>query len=155
MRENIFNCGIRFREMPHQSKPWTSGQLKSEKKWDLYRNQGTPMPSRHKIEVMTSLQFLCLMCCVQVFDANFDRNTIVYQQLNPLITARYLRIRPTQWINHISMRVELYTYRGILTIRQPSWACTRRHLIKWTLFFVCFFFCFVFLFLFFVFCFSS
>ena len=50
---------------------------------------------------------------IQVFVANFDRNTIVYQHLNPPITARYLRIRPTEWINHISMRVELYTNRGI------------------------------------------
>ncbi|XP_078352029.1 EGF-like repeat and discoidin I-like domain-containing protein 3 [Oculina patagonica] len=47
-----------------------------------------------------------------VFDGNFDRDTIVYHQLNPPITTRFLRIKPTAWITHISMRLELYTYRA-------------------------------------------
>ncbi|KAL9968117.1 hypothetical protein ACROYT_G026449 [Oculina patagonica] len=42
------------------------------------------------------------------FDANQDSETIVYHQLNPPIEARYIRLRPSAWHNHISMRMELY-----------------------------------------------
>ena len=52
----------------------------------------------------------------QVFDGNFDHDTIVYHHLNPPITARYLRIKPTSWQYYIAMRMEFYTYQGILFI---------------------------------------
>lgn len=45
-----------------------------------------------------------------VFDGNVDRDTVVYHHLNPAITARFLRIKPTAWQTHIAMRMELYTY---------------------------------------------
>lgn len=47
-----------------------------------------------------------------VFEGNFDRDTVVYHLLDPPITARFLRVKPTQWQNHISMRMELYTFPG-------------------------------------------
>ena len=36
-------------------------------------------------------------------------DTVVYHDLNPVIEARYIRVCPTQWHGHISMRMELYT----------------------------------------------
>ncbi|XP_068694508.1 uncharacterized protein [Montipora foliosa] len=42
------------------------------------------------------------------FTANWDQDTIIYHKLNPPITARYIRFRPVNWHNHISMRVEVY-----------------------------------------------
>jgi len=44
----------------------------------------------------------------QVFYGNQDSDTIVYNVLNPPITARYIRISPVEWHNHISMRMEIY-----------------------------------------------
>ncbi|KAL9975106.1 hypothetical protein ACROYT_G012223 [Oculina patagonica] len=44
-----------------------------------------------------------------VFLANTDRDTVVYHDLSPIIEARYIRVRTTEWHNHISMRMELYT----------------------------------------------
>ncbi|KAL9957479.1 hypothetical protein ACROYT_G039117 [Oculina patagonica] len=42
------------------------------------------------------------------FDGNSNRDTVVYQDLNPPITARYIRFVPVAWLQHISMRAELY-----------------------------------------------
>lgn len=42
------------------------------------------------------------------FTGNTDRNTIVRHDLNPPITARFIRFRPVSWFGHISMRAELY-----------------------------------------------
>ncbi|CAH3034577.1 unnamed protein product [Pocillopora meandrina] len=49
---------------------------------------------------------------VFVFDGNKDRNSIVYNELNPPITARFIRFQPVSWYGHISMRVELYGCQG-------------------------------------------
>ncbi|CAH3186775.1 unnamed protein product, partial [Porites lobata] len=48
----------------------------------------------------------------KVFVGNTDDNTIVYNELNGSIVARYTRFQPTAWHNHISMRVELYGCKG-------------------------------------------
>ena len=45
----------------------------------------------------------------QVFLENTDRNTVVYHDLKPIIEARYIRVRPTDWKQRIAMRMELYT----------------------------------------------
>ncbi|KAL9983511.1 hypothetical protein ACROYT_G005695 [Oculina patagonica] len=42
------------------------------------------------------------------FAGNTDKDSVVYHELNPPITARYIRFRPVAWHGHISMRVELY-----------------------------------------------
>ncbi|XP_044165960.1 uncharacterized protein LOC114964732 isoform X11 [Acropora millepora] len=42
------------------------------------------------------------------FAANSDRDTVVFHELSDAITAQYIRIRPTAWHGHISMRVELF-----------------------------------------------
>ena len=47
-----------------------------------------------------------------MFVGNTDENTIVYNELNGSIVARYIRFQPTAWYNHISMRVELYGCKG-------------------------------------------
>ncbi|KAL9974939.1 hypothetical protein ACROYT_G012048 [Oculina patagonica] len=44
-----------------------------------------------------------------VFLGNTDTDSVVYHDLNPIIEARYIRVRPTEWHNYISMRIELYT----------------------------------------------
>ena len=46
------------------------------------------------------------------FDANQDRDTIVYHQLSPAINALSIRLRPIAWFRHISMRMELYGCEG-------------------------------------------
>ncbi|CAH3160109.1 unnamed protein product [Porites lobata] len=48
----------------------------------------------------------------KVFVGNTDENTIVYNELNGSIVARYTRFQPTAWHNQISMRVELYGCKG-------------------------------------------
>ncbi|XP_068740044.1 uncharacterized protein [Montipora capricornis] len=42
------------------------------------------------------------------FAANTDRNTVVYHELSQAVRAKYIRIRPTAWHNHISMRIEVF-----------------------------------------------
>ena len=53
---------------------------------------------------------------LQVFVGNTDENTIVYNELNGSIVARYIRFQPTAWHNHISMRVELYGCKGTFLV---------------------------------------
>ena len=45
---------------------------------------------------------------IQNFDGNSDRDTIVYNKINPPVKGRYIQIRPQAWYGHISMRTELY-----------------------------------------------
>ena len=52
---------------------------------------------------------------LQIFLANKDRNTIVYNILNPPITTRFIRIKPMEWRGRISMRMEIYGCPGIQT----------------------------------------
>ncbi|XP_022809995.1 EGF-like repeat and discoidin I-like domain-containing protein 3 isoform X2 [Stylophora pistillata] len=49
------------------------------------------------------------------FSGNQDRDTVVYHELNPPITARYIRFRPLTWQGLVSMRVELYTCLQVCT----------------------------------------
>ena len=50
-----------------------------------------------------------LLNLIQVFTGNTDRDTVVNHQLTPMIKARYIRLIPVEWNNHISLRMELYT----------------------------------------------
>ncbi|XP_078351506.1 polycystin family receptor for egg jelly-like isoform X2 [Oculina patagonica] len=45
---------------------------------------------------------------IKDFMGNTDQNTVVHHEINPPITARYIRFRPVSWYTHIAMRVELY-----------------------------------------------
>ena len=45
---------------------------------------------------------------------NHDSDTIIYNNINPPITARYIRLRPAGWNGRISMRMEFYGCQGIL-----------------------------------------
>ena len=45
---------------------------------------------------------------MQEFDGNTDKTNVVYHDLNPPITARYIRFLPVEWNDEISIRVELY-----------------------------------------------
>ena len=45
---------------------------------------------------------------IQIFTANSDQDTIVYNVLSSSIRARYIRIHPWTYHNHISMRMEIY-----------------------------------------------
>ncbi|XP_028411610.1 lactadherin-like [Dendronephthya gigantea] len=44
----------------------------------------------------------------QEFQGNTDMNTIVHNTVIPHISARFIRIHPTAWYGHISMRAEFY-----------------------------------------------
>ncbi|XP_078352346.1 EGF-like repeat and discoidin I-like domain-containing protein 3 [Oculina patagonica] len=48
----------------------------------------------------------------KVFAGNSDQDSVVYHELIPPITARYIIFRPVTWHGHISMRVELYGCKG-------------------------------------------
>ena len=50
----------------------------------------------------------------QVFNGNQDSDTVVYNQINPLITTRFIRLLPLQWHHRISMRIEMFGCSGIL-----------------------------------------
>ena len=43
---------------------------------------------------------------------NTDQNTVVYHDLNPPITARYIRFRAVSYYRYVTLRVELYGCRG-------------------------------------------
>ena len=47
-----------------------------------------------------------------MFAGNNDTETVVKHPLNPPIKARYVRLVPTEWNNHISLRMELYGCLG-------------------------------------------
>ncbi|XP_028410605.1 von Willebrand factor-like [Dendronephthya gigantea] len=44
----------------------------------------------------------------KVFSANSDRNSVVRQEISPVVVARFIRIQPKTWHSYISMRVEFY-----------------------------------------------
>ena len=48
------------------------------------------------------------MSLTQIFNGNTDQDTVVYHELNPPITARFIRFQPVDNHSHVSMRVELY-----------------------------------------------
>ena len=50
----------------------------------------------------------------QDFAGNTDPDTVVYNDLNPPIRARYIRFQPVSWYDWITMRVELYGCQGIV-----------------------------------------
>ncbi|XP_020615565.1 EGF-like repeat and discoidin I-like domain-containing protein 3 [Orbicella faveolata] len=52
----------------------------------------------------------------KVFDGNKDTDSIVYHKLNPPIQAGYIRLRPTEWLYIISLRMELYGCLGMIAI---------------------------------------
>ena len=53
----------------------------------------------------------------QVFVGNSDRDTVVKNPVISPVKARYIRLIPTEWHNHISMRIELYGCLGRLAFR--------------------------------------
>ena len=71
-------------------------------------------PKRRPIVDLTAVFYFIIIFfgLLQVFFGNTDKNTIVYNELNESIVARYTRFQPTAWHNHISMRVELYGCKG-------------------------------------------
>ena len=58
------------------------------------------------IESYLRATFICIS--LQIFIGNSDRNTIKGNVFDPPIKARYVRIYPTAWVNHISLRAEFY-----------------------------------------------
>ena len=55
---------------------------------------------------------ILIISLLQVFSGNTDRETVVYQAVNPPIRARFIRFRPIKWHLFISMRAELYGCKG-------------------------------------------
>lgn len=43
---------------------------------------------------------------LQIFKANQDHQSTVTNALEPPLFARYVRIHPRQWHNHIALRIE-------------------------------------------------
>ena len=58
------------------------------------------------IESFLRATFICIS--LQIFIGNSDRNTIKGNVFDPPMKARYVRIYPTAWVNHISLRAEFY-----------------------------------------------
>ncbi|CAB4004228.1 Hypothetical predicted protein, partial [Paramuricea clavata] len=44
----------------------------------------------------------------KVFSGNTDRDSVVRQEVSPDLVARFIRIQPKTWQNHISMRAEVH-----------------------------------------------
>ena len=57
----------------------------------------------------------------QIFQGNWDSDTVVYNAITPPIKARFIRILPRSWEGHVSMRAEFYTceYGNQSTILLP------------------------------------
>ena len=45
---------------------------------------------------------------LQVFQGNSDHDTVVTNMLKMAVNARYVRIKPQSWHNHIAIRAEVY-----------------------------------------------
>lgn len=60
------------------------------------------------------LPYFFTFCYFQVFEGNEDSDTVVFNKLSQPITARYIRLLPIEWHNHISMRIEIYGCPGII-----------------------------------------
>ena len=54
----------------------------------------------------------CRCVLFKEFAANSDRRTVDFHELSKVVRARYIRIRPTAWRGHISMRAELLGCKG-------------------------------------------
>ena len=83
----------------------------------FWNNTGPPPPPNPPSPIvndrsLTTVFYFLFLGLIQVFVGNTDENTIVYNELNGSIVARYTRFQPTAWHNHISMRVELYGCKG-------------------------------------------
>lgn len=50
---------------------------------------------------------------IQVFTGNTDRDTVVFNEMFPPITARFIRFRPLSWNGDIGLRMELYGCKGM------------------------------------------
>ena len=48
----------------------------------------------------------------QIFSGNTDADTVIRHDLDPPITAKYLRFRPVTWGSRIGMRAEVYGFKG-------------------------------------------
>lgn len=48
----------------------------------------------------------------QLISANFDMNSVQYNQAPKPFTARYVRFEPMFWYNEICLRVEIYGCDG-------------------------------------------
>ena len=85
--------------------PWNCLQIK-----DL-KSKYEPTTSPETTE-STTCTYFCFFVFLQVFVGNSDSDTVVKHYLTPAIKARYVRLTPTAWNNHISMRIELYGCLG-------------------------------------------
>ena len=59
------------------------------------------------------LYVLLTLCSFQIFEGNEDSDTVVFNKLSQPITARYIRLLPIEWHEHISMRIEIYGCPGM------------------------------------------
>ncbi|XP_073259033.1 uncharacterized protein [Porites lutea] len=50
----------------------------------------------------------------KIFDGNKDKDTVVYNRINPPITTRFIRLQPVQWNNEMAIRMELYGCPGCI-----------------------------------------
>nr|XP_058944113.1 uncharacterized protein LOC131772241 [Pocillopora verrucosa] len=76
----------------------------------LYATESTFPRISNVSEIMYVIYGLIVL--PTIFNANWDENTVVYNTINPVIFARYIRVMPKTWKSHISMRVEFYDCGG-------------------------------------------
>lgn len=107
--------------------------IKQDNNWLRQRVNGeAPSGTEHKNKLHTQiikrvfelyyllriiLRSVEIFTFTQIFQGNTDSDTVVYHDLYPIIKARYIRVLPTDWYRHISMRMELYTCKGKLRLR--------------------------------------
>jgi len=94
---------------------WLQADLGSSKMVTYFATQGrnayNQWVTSYKVEYSndgSSFQYYQEQGADKIFTANSDRDTIVYNILSSPITARYIRIHPWTYQNHISMRMEIY-----------------------------------------------
>ena len=51
--------------------------------------------------------FFYLLCNFQIFPGNIDDDSLVTHMLDCPVIARYIRILPQGWTNHIAMRFDV------------------------------------------------
>ncbi|XP_072045785.1 uncharacterized protein [Amphiura filiformis] len=95
----------------NDDKQWIQAELSTSQLVTAVQIQGRPAyqqwVTKYKVQSSTDGEDWEFVDGGLTFDGNTDQETVVTNFFKTPVTARYIRIRPTEWNNHISMRFEL------------------------------------------------